>query len=158
MQASGLRPATLLKKRLCHRRFSVNFAKFLRIPFPQNTSGGCLCFVIETSAEKCTAWKVSKYGVFSGPYFPVFRPEKSPYLDTFYAVMCFKIFFSLPINCRSCNSLSLISAYSMKTSQVKTMDLQLQLLIPYQFRNTHSLVFFKIADCIAVFLSTLRNF
>ena len=22
---------------------------------------------------RCTAWKVSKYGVFSGPYFPVFR-------------------------------------------------------------------------------------
>ena len=30
---AGLRPATLLKKRLWHRRFSVNFAKFLRTPF-----------------------------------------------------------------------------------------------------------------------------
>ena len=44
-----------------------------------------------------TAWKASKYGVFSGPYFPAFRlnteiyevnegkcgPEKTPYLDTF---------------------------------------------------------------------------
>ena len=36
-----------------------------------------------------TAWKVSKYGVFSGPYFPEFSPntgkygsEKTPYLDT----------------------------------------------------------------------------
>ena len=44
---------------------------------------------------------MSKYGVFSGPYFPAFglsteryfnpnagkhRPEKSPYLDTFHAV------------------------------------------------------------------------
>ena len=28
-----LRPATLLKKRLWHRCFSVNFAKFLRTPF-----------------------------------------------------------------------------------------------------------------------------
>ena len=35
------RPATLLKKRLWHRCFPVNFAKFLRIPFLQNTSGGC---------------------------------------------------------------------------------------------------------------------
>ena len=41
----------------------------------------------------CIGWKVSKYGVFSGPYFPVFglntgkhRPEKSPYLDTFHVV------------------------------------------------------------------------
>ena len=40
-----------------------------------------------------TAWKVSKYGVFSGPYFPVFGlntgkkgPEETPYLDTFHAV------------------------------------------------------------------------
>ena len=44
-----------------------------------------------------TAWKASKYGVFSGPYFPAFRlnteiygvnegkcgPEKTPYVDTF---------------------------------------------------------------------------
>ena len=51
-----------------------------------------------------TAWKVSKIGVFSGPYFPVFGPnteiyfvfspntgkygpEKPPYLDTFHAVI-----------------------------------------------------------------------
>ena len=40
-----------------------------------------------------TAWKVSKYGVFSGPYFPAFGlntgkygPEKTPYLDSFHTV------------------------------------------------------------------------
>ena len=32
--------ATLLKKRLLHRCFSVNFAKFLRTPFLLNTSRG----------------------------------------------------------------------------------------------------------------------
>ena len=32
--------ATLLKKRLLHRYFSVNFAKFLRTPFLVNTSRG----------------------------------------------------------------------------------------------------------------------
>ena len=32
------------------------------------------------------ASKVSKYGVFSGPYFPAFGPEKNPYLDTFQGV------------------------------------------------------------------------
>ena len=37
----GLRPATLLKKRLWHRCFSVNVAKFLITPFLSNTSGGC---------------------------------------------------------------------------------------------------------------------
>ena len=43
--------------------------------------------------ETYTAWKVSKYGVFSGPYFSVFGlntgkygPEKIPYWDTFHAV------------------------------------------------------------------------
>ena len=42
---------------------------------------------------KCTAYKVSKYGVNSDPYFPIFspntekyRPKKTPYLDTFHAV------------------------------------------------------------------------
>ena len=36
---------------------------------------------------------MSKYGVFSGPYFPIFGlntgkygPEKTPYLDTFHVV------------------------------------------------------------------------
>ena len=33
LQALGLRPATLLKKRLWRRCFPVNFAKFLRTPF-----------------------------------------------------------------------------------------------------------------------------
>ena len=43
---------------------------------------------------RLTAWKVSKYGDFSGPYFPVFGlnigkygPEKPPYLDTFRTVL-----------------------------------------------------------------------
>ena len=37
-----------------------------------------------------TAWKVCKYGAFSGPYFPAFGlimdQKKNPYLDTFDAV------------------------------------------------------------------------
>ena len=39
---SKARPATLLKKRLWHGCFPVNFAKFLRTPFLQNTSGRLL--------------------------------------------------------------------------------------------------------------------
>ena len=39
---SGLRPATLCKKRLWHRCFPVNFRKFLKTPFLQNTSGRLL--------------------------------------------------------------------------------------------------------------------
>ena len=36
-KVTGLRPVTLLKKRLWRRCFSVNFAKFLRTHFLQNT-------------------------------------------------------------------------------------------------------------------------
>ena len=45
-----------------------------------------------------SAWKVSKYGVFSVPYFPAFGlnterygPEKTPYLDTFQIVTASEI-------------------------------------------------------------------
>ena len=41
-KVAGLRPATLLKKRLWHRYFPVNFVKFLRTAFLQNTSGRLL--------------------------------------------------------------------------------------------------------------------
>ena len=37
-KAADLSPATLSKQRLLHRCFPVNFAKFLRTPFLQNTS------------------------------------------------------------------------------------------------------------------------
>ena len=33
-----------------------------------------------------TAWKVSKYGVISGPNTGKYGTETSPYLDTFHAV------------------------------------------------------------------------
>ena len=57
---------------------------------------------MENTAKLRTAWKVSKYGVISGPYFPVFGlntdfvfkpntgkygPGITPYLDTFHAVL-----------------------------------------------------------------------
>ena len=38
---AGFRIATSLKKRLWYRCFPVNFAKFLRTPLFNNTSGGC---------------------------------------------------------------------------------------------------------------------
>ena len=39
---TGLRPATLFKKRLLRSSFPVNFAKFLRTPFLYNISGQLL--------------------------------------------------------------------------------------------------------------------
>ena len=44
-KVAGLRPATLLKKSLWHRCFPVNFAKFIRTSFLQNTLGGCFCLI-----------------------------------------------------------------------------------------------------------------
>ena len=41
-KVAGLSKAPLLKKRFWHRCFPVNFAKFLRAPFLQNTSGRLL--------------------------------------------------------------------------------------------------------------------
>ena len=41
-KVAGLRTATLLKKKLWHRYFLVDFAKFLRTPYLQNTSGRLL--------------------------------------------------------------------------------------------------------------------
>ena len=41
-KVAALRPATLLKRKSWHRRFTVNFAKFLRTLFLQNTSGRLL--------------------------------------------------------------------------------------------------------------------
>ena len=38
-KVGGLKPAALLKNRLQRRRFPVNFAKFLKEPFLQNTPG-----------------------------------------------------------------------------------------------------------------------
>ena len=40
----GITPATLLKKRLWHKCFPINVAKFLRTPFLQNTSGRLILY------------------------------------------------------------------------------------------------------------------
>ena len=91
----------------------MNLAKFLRKLFLQKNTDclspygseqkiGCLTGF---SNMPLTAWKVSKYGVYSGPYFPAFGlnteryfvfspnagkygPEKTPYLDTFSCSVC----------------------------------------------------------------------
>ena len=63
-----------------------------------------------------TAWKVSKYGVFYGPYFLVFRlntgkygPEKIPYLDTFHTVPTF------PLSCVWNNAMFPIMFHKLRT-------------------------------------------
>ena len=51
-KVAGLKPATLLKKRLWHWCFFVNFEIFLRKPFLWNTSGGCFSTLIKSSEEE----------------------------------------------------------------------------------------------------------
>ena len=47
LQALGLRPGTLLTKRLWYRYFPVNFVKFLRTPFLQNPSARLLLLMVK---------------------------------------------------------------------------------------------------------------
>ena len=45
-KVAGLTPANLLKQRLWHRCFPVNFVTFLRAPLSQNTSGRLLLWIV----------------------------------------------------------------------------------------------------------------
>ena len=52
----SLRLATLLEKRLRHRCFPVNFAKFLKTSFLYSTSGGCFC-IFRTVLDHWFFWR-----------------------------------------------------------------------------------------------------
>ena len=57
-KVARLRPAPLLKKRFWHMCFPVNFVKFLRTPFLQNTSGRLFLSSQRFSCEFCkTTWE-----------------------------------------------------------------------------------------------------
>ena len=89
----------------------------------------------------CTAWKVTKYGVISGPYFPAFGlntsylsvsspnvgrygPEITPYLDTFQAVTTLRRKLS--------KKQKLLQESMFKSSfQVQTRYLKRPILDPY---------------------------
>ena len=62
-EVTGLRPANLLKKRLWHRYFPVNVAKFLRNPFYRTTL--CDCF-------RVILIKVSWFAVSVNPFWNCF--------------------------------------------------------------------------------------
>ena len=70
-KVAGLRPATLLKKRLCQRCFPMNFMKFLRTPFLQNT------YVCVSEGKKCSFFE--KFGVLCLLETPVWRFALLPY-------------------------------------------------------------------------------
>ena len=64
-KVAGPRTATLLKKKLWHRYFPVDFAKFLRTRYLQNTSGRLLlilfvaCFLCLPLSEIFSSKKVA---------------------------------------------------------------------------------------------------
>ena len=64
-KVAGLRPATLFKKRLWRRCFPVNFVKFLRTPFLQNTSGRLLLKSFRTLYLQCLFKILNIQTVFS---------------------------------------------------------------------------------------------
>ena len=53
-------PATLLKKRIWHKCFPVNFAKFLRTRFVTEHPGGCFWTYLFLSLLEKTAWKLKR--------------------------------------------------------------------------------------------------
>ena len=70
-KVAGLRLATLLKNRLWHSCFPVNFAKFLRTPFSQNTSSGCF-YICEMVLFFCSLFVVNEISKSSGCFFIAF--------------------------------------------------------------------------------------
>ena len=51
-KVAGLRPATFLKKRLCHRSCPVNFTKFLKAPFLKEHLWWLLLTVLKFTKQK----------------------------------------------------------------------------------------------------------
>ena len=84
----------------CSKYDDLYFIKRLSVNIP----GDVLLRIYKSFDRPSTAWKVSKYEIFSGPYFPAFGlsteiygvfspnagkygPEKTTHLDTFHAVL-----------------------------------------------------------------------
>ena len=65
-KVADLRPETLLKKRLWHRCFTLNFVKFLRTPFLTEYSGGCFCSNRELEKEDAEDGTKYEFLVFVG--------------------------------------------------------------------------------------------
>ena len=63
---------------------NVTVIRLQRLVMPRkNTYSSTFSYIPEIH----NAWKVSKSGVISGPHFPVFAPEITPYLDTLQTVI-----------------------------------------------------------------------
>ena len=116
----------------------------------KNIFCNCLPYETVTFADRDTASKVSKYGVSSGPYFPVFAPEKTPYLDTFHAVRCMKCINMLKEN------------QDLKVfNNIKCLQNELNSIIDSNKQNHYSRLSNKLIDPMTsskVYWSTLKMF
>ena len=72
-------PTTLLKKRLRHRCFPVNFEIFLRTPFSQNTPGRLLLYnnIIPTLLQCADYFNVSEKSVYLCVLVLAINPEEN---------------------------------------------------------------------------------
>ena len=79
-KVAGPRPATLLKKRLWHRCFSINCVKGLRTPFLQKTSGPLLLKInpkfYDMEKETTKGPKKDSYGICIPVIVLVYRVSK----------------------------------------------------------------------------------
>ena len=64
---------------------STKFAETINIAFARLFPATFCCHQKRKDIKE-----IDKYGVISSPYFPVFGPEITPYLDTFHAVTILK--------------------------------------------------------------------
>ena len=95
----GLRSATLLKKRLWHKCFLVNFAKFLRTTFLQNTSGRLLLSYVHSIqiVYPLGWWIWKRVGKFKSMTYPGYYFYSLYLLHKLFCIY-FSIFFLLPEN------------------------------------------------------------
>ena len=77
---AAIRAATLLKKRLWHRCFPVNFAKLLKTPFLQNTSGQLLLKKENPSKQLLEVWRMFKV---------INKDTRTTLLTTFKCLYCY---------------------------------------------------------------------
>ena len=100
------RPAALLKKRLWHGCFPVNFAKFLRTPFSQNTSEWLL--MLQQSWRPAT---LLKRDFNTGVFLWIFQKFWNSFLYRTTAVAAFELCFSIRKNFQQWKWRDLISLY-----------------------------------------------
>ena len=79
-KAASLCPTTLLKNILWHRCFPLNFAKFLRTLFLQNTSSGCFWYVFIFYQKNLMSYLLSVITV--SPNYYNWREILNPLLHT----------------------------------------------------------------------------